>query len=559
MRTVIRHSRPLNDGKWKIISSITRAFASEKDKWLCELARVENIGKVSSDRVQRDILVKSKYVSPFGLQARQWKQALKDGVETLDKNWKALFVEIVPLIMQNANLTKVQKHYCCWALKSYDRLQGILSRCYVVPEFEISRADLRHAGNYLNRTIRRHKGSSPRVRRARSFCLDADMYNVFERDGAQYISIMTLQKHDRLTIPLLGNGKITGNLRIVLDHGRKSVRIHQSVDIKSRWVPDPEVSEAIDFGYTEAFTDSEGKTYGDGLGEVLTTFSDKLNATGKARNKLHSLQKKYREEGKAYKVKNIKTFNLGFQKKDSVRHKAQTSVENKVNNGLNILYKSKRPKVLISEDLRHTFTFDKPKGVNRKLSIWMKGIIQDRTEFKALEGRSLHKQVNPAYGSQTCPECGFLWSLNRKGDKFKCLFCKHEASSDKVAAINYLHRSTDTEISLFVPYGRVREILMERFLRRLECDGLLALPSGLTPETRAYIMKEWDSFMIRSAEKEPKRTVPGRTADTGGPHSQGDVEDASRMAGGFTPVNTAPVNRRAKQAIPKAGTYSNVG
>ena len=129
------------------------------------------------------------------------------------------------------------------------------------------------------------------------------------------------------------------------------------------------------------------------------------------------------------------------------------------------------------------------KNVNKKLAIWRKGIIQDRVEFKALEGGSLHKQDNPACGSQPCPVCGFRWYLNRKGDRVRCPMCEHEAPSDKVAAINYFHKADDEKMTLFIPYVRIREVLMERFLRRLECNNSIALPSGLKPETVAYIKR----------------------------------------------------------------------
>ncbi|MBI5756096.1 MAG: transposase [Nitrospirae bacterium] len=373
---------------------------------------------------------------------------------------------------------------------------------YPISDWNISEPEIKHAGNYLNRIIRKRRGKSPRVHGNRSFCLDQGMYRMFEDNGAQYISIMTLQKGERVTIPLLGKGVISGNIRIVLGRGKQAIEAHHTSDVRDKKLPKTNSIEALDFGYTEAFTDTEGKTYGNGLDKVLTKFSDTINKTGKSRNKLHAIEKKYREKGKNHKANNIKKYNLGFKKKDKVRHKAQSSVADKVNNGFNTLIKTKKPSVLITEDLRHAFTFNKPKSINRKLSAWTKGIIQNRAEFKALEGGSLHKQVNPAYGSQTCPLCGFVWKLNRNGDAFKCLFCGHGAGSDRVAAINYLYRYTDPVITLYMPYRTVKEVLMERFLRRLECNGSVSLPSGLAPETETYVMKEWESLKYRSAEKQ---------------------------------------------------------
>ncbi|MBI5756095.1 MAG: hypothetical protein HZA12_04140 [Nitrospirae bacterium] len=86
MRTIKRHSRRLNKNKWDTISNIAHSYAQEKDKWLCELSCTDNIDKLYSDRILRDMLVQNGYISPHGLQARQWKLALKDAVETLDRN-----------------------------------------------------------------------------------------------------------------------------------------------------------------------------------------------------------------------------------------------------------------------------------------------------------------------------------------------------------------------------------------------------------------------------------------------------------------------------------------
>jgi hypothetical protein len=215
------------------------------------------------------------------------------------------------------------------------------------------------------------------------------------------------------------------------------------------------------------------------------------------------------------------------------------------------LFEGERPAVLVVEDLGHVFTFDKHRDMNRRLSIWAKGIIQDRAELKVQVGGSGLKQVNCAYGSQRCPECGFVWSGNRAGDAFQCLFCGHEGHRDAIAATNYLRRSTDTEIALHTPYRAVQGILMGRLLRRLECAGVLTLPSGLAPETVASSMKEWESFVLRSAKTAPERTVPGRTADTEARQPSDVVGDASRSVGGWSrPVNTTSVNRRAKLPLP---------
>jgi hypothetical protein len=155
-------------------------------------------------------------------------------------------------------------------------------------------------------------------------------------------------------------------------------------------------------------------------------------------------------------------------------------------------------------------------AVNRKFSSWLRGEIQNRVSFKALAEDFRHEQVNPAYGSQTCPLCGFVDSKNRIRDKFKCLHCRHEDASDRVAAQNYAKRFGDQQITQYTPYREVKTILLDRFHRRLE--------------------------------EEKSLTVPGRTRETvSGMHPPDPVEIVNIIAGRESSRQNRTVTPRAKQ------------
>ena len=167
---------------------------------------------------------------------------------------------------------------------------------------------------------------------------------------------------------------------------------------------------------------------------------------------------------------------------------------------------------MITEDLSHFFVYNKSKGINRKLSAWLRGNIQDRISFKALAEGFRHEQVNPAYGSQSCPYCEFVDHRNRKGDKFKCLHCGHEDMADRVAALNYARRFGDPEIGQYTPYCQVKTILLDRFHRRLEVGQPVTVP-GRTLETvsEVYPPSCRDNKMSQPGERNlVNRTVTQR-------------------------------------------------
>jgi hypothetical protein len=64
--------------------------------------------------------------------------------------------------------------------------------------------------------------------------------------------------------------------------------------------------------------------------------------------------------------------------------RTKAAIKCEINTGINDLFRTSHCSVLVTEDLRHGFSFNGPKTVNRRLSFWVKGTIQDRIAFKAL-------------------------------------------------------------------------------------------------------------------------------------------------------------------------------
>jgi putative transposase len=286
---------------------------------------------------------------------------------------------------------------------------------------------------------------------------------------------MTLTPGQRICVPLLGKTKISGNIAVVINE--QHIEIHISQNLKSKKLNNGSV-QAVDFGYTEVMTDTEGTRYGEQFGKILTKASDDLHKKMQKRNKLHALQKK----SNLVKAKNIKKYNLGRQKQLKKAKATRAALEREINTAINELIHAKKPALLITEDLSHTFSYNKPKTVNRRLSSWLRGKIQERISFKALTECFRHEQVNPAFGSQTCPICDFVDSRNRIQDRFKCSYCEHEGLCDRIAAMNYARRYGDEEIGRYTPYRQVKTILLERFHRRLELERSKTVP-GRTLKT----------------------------------------------------------------------------
>jgi len=483
MRTIRRVSLPLNKGKWRALVELLRRYAGEKDAHLLFFGSPANCATCRSDRTRRDRLVADGYTSPNGLQARAWKLALKEAYETVGKQWAALAAALRPRIAQHDHWSEVQKRYAYWLLQEPQRLaQLVAERAPVPTHFEISAAEQRQVRNYLRRVIRRHRRERPRVKTARSAAFDADMYDVFEKDGTQYLKVMGLTPRQRIVIPLTGHTPIGGNIRLVLDEEHRRVEIHYAAGVKPS---QPLTGEpcGLDAGVSEVFTDERGQRYGEQFGQVLAEASDKLKDKGQKRNRLYRIARQAEAKGDEVKAAWMRKFNLGRHKLNRTRRRLRVEMARQINTAMHRVLCQRRPAVIVTErlDIRGQA---KSKRLSRQVSLWARGILKERVDFKASAGGSHREQVNPAYSSQTCPACGFVHRDNRRGDAFQCLHCGHADDADRVAAHNLKARLADEEIRPWTPGPVVKAVLLSRFNARLERGtAQVASPtvSGRTP------------------------------------------------------------------------------
>ena len=73
---------------------------------------------------------------------------------------------------------------------------------------------------------------------------------------------------------------------------------------------------------------------------------------------------------------------------------------------------------------------------SRKLSHWTYTIIFDKVGMLAEETGVLSQEVNPAFTSRRCSQCGWVKKTNRKGKHFKCCNCGYAADADLNASVN---------------------------------------------------------------------------------------------------------------------------
>jgi len=488
MRTIKRYSYKVNNGEWNQLCEIARLYRDEKNFHLKIYNQDKNYCNCQNERSRRDALVKEKYQPSTNLQARQWKTALTEAHDAVDKNWCALAVEIKSLIAKHKGTwSDAEMHYAYWLTYKGKRLAELMGS-EKAPEpdhFEISHAEKKRGRNYLRRVIRRKRGGRPIARLTRSFALDANMYSLVEKvdfngEKVQFIKIMGLTPRKMIVVPLTGYSNFSGNIRIVLDFYRHRIEVHTTSDVTIGIIPEQGGVVALDAGCSEVFTDENSTAYEPAFGKTLLTASEKLCETMKARNKSAALMKK----SSKHKAHRILKFNLGKQKMRDRKRKIRIRVKQQISHAIRQVCHDRKPSIVVTENLDIRGKA-KNKKMSRLVSFWMRSSLKERLEFLALVESFHHKQVNPAYTSQMCPTCLFVHKDNRKGDIFQCLNCGHTDLADRVAAINLKARYYDPNITIYTPKSVVWSILQKRFIASLESSNSTIVGATVSGRTGA--------------------------------------------------------------------------
>jgi IS605 OrfB family transposase len=77
--------------------------------------------------------------------------------------------------------------------------------------------------------------------------------------------------------------------------------------------------------------------------------------------------------------------------------------------------------------------------LNRKLTFWLKGLIEKQLRYKAFAEGILVKSVSPAFTSLLCHICGGFGERFSNKSLFRCFYCGYTANADFNASVN-LHQ-----------------------------------------------------------------------------------------------------------------------
>ena len=421
-------SKKLNPGKYQRLEEQARRLGQiRSDVWHC-YGSIKGVAS-KGDRIIRDQWLKEK--RQFQVSANAWKETLRDAFGNIKANRESAKEKVRKILYKPI----------------YDEEKRI-------ELYKKLKTDSWTSDNYLRRLMRKY-WKHGHNHTHNQIIVRSDNYTTFHKGGHAFLKIPGLEKGKRIAIPLNTRVKPNGTLRLILNEGE--IEVHYTIEIEET-NDCGQATIGLDKGYTEVFVDSDGEYHGEDLGKILSQHSDRLKKKYQARNKLRAIITK-----KPYKKKNIIENNLGRKKLNRQNKKVQSQIKDKICKATHEVVD--KAKVIAVEDLTSPITSKKfGKNVTRKLSAWTKGVIATAIETISRRRGSSVILVNSAYTSQMDSRYGILLG-NRSFDSFNC-FDGVVLQADENAARNVLARLHDPEIDRWMPFQKVKSILLQRTERQ---------------------------------------------------------------------------------------------
>lgn len=200
------------------------------------------------------------------------------------------------------------------------------------------------------------------------------------------------------------------------------------VDVRKRRHADYQGAIFVHLGYRDMCTLSSGAVYGESLGHLLETKTERLTEKNRERHRLRSVYKKSLAVGNRKKALAIESNNLGLVKYARQKNRERAEIETYINTELNRMLEAEKPgRIVITSPIVGKRTKFRSKAANRKLTESFRGYIRNRLQQKCEANLIELVEISPKDTGSICAECGALGKRLSSG--FVCEKCGYSAST----------------------------------------------------------------------------------------------------------------------------------
>lgn len=453
IKPVEQYSNILTSEEINILDKIGINFKNNRNYFYSRYNGINNL--INSHKffdTKKQTVSNAKLVKTFNLPARYWKIALLNCLSDIKTEWSNTKRRIKSNIFKNSNITEEERIFMFSILKNNETLEKCLKYKkldeYYYTKFKELIPKFKTLLNKIRRYVRNCKGKTPYTNKIKLLYLDTGLYDY----KGNHINISTLEKRKRISIKVNDNRIFKTNLIIKWNENRLRIISVKKYNSFSNDFIKNEIG--IDKGMKNLISTSSGNIYGKNIFNKIFKKLEKQFNKDKNRQRIFQYMKNLKDNKK---MENIRNNNLTSIKRNKFMKKTKIFGKNIINREIKKLIKEEKPTLIVKELLNFKNPNNKvSKKIRNRLNKWYSGYINEKIELECNKLEIDFIDVNPAYTSQICSNCGNFGKRN--GEIFICKNCgkKH---ADINAAINILKRKDIKEINLYTKKEKVKKIL----------------------------------------------------------------------------------------------------
>lgn len=421
-KTVWQYSETLPEDTMVFLRGIASDYAKVKNYTYKRYSGIKSLGKLTPVfDIMREVR-HSGIRTQLGLPSAYFDPAIVEAVADIKGMWGMLKNRIGTLIAANENLSDADRLYLRTVLKLDKIYAAVLCR----EEYEMPKRaqglelDVERLNNLLRRLTRKYL-TKPEAGGKDCFSIAPSGYAY--RDGALYIASRTAGQ--RIPILLKDNQTCDRQIRVCIRTDYAALALPVETTIKKH--KDYEGTIYIHIGYQDMFTLSNGMVYGQSLGALTSTETQRLMQKNKERAKMRSLYQDSIMSGEQEQAACIAANNLGMQKYDRRKAKERAKTQALINTEINRMLAAEKPeRIVITKPVTMNKTKLASKSANRKLSRSFNGYVRERLSYKCRLHTIELVEMNSKGTGSICSCCGA--EGKRQPDGFWCPSCGYKAT-----------------------------------------------------------------------------------------------------------------------------------
>lgn len=432
-KTATLHSAALPEETMDFLRGIAQDYCKVKNYVYGRYSGIANVNRLTP---VYSILNEMRYCGlrqQLNMPVVYYELAIAEAVGDIKGMWGVLKNKIRSLINENTNLSDEERLYLRTVLKMNSVFAAVLNRWeYEMPDkVKDMELDVKRLNNLLCRLVRRHL-KTPKQQKTGCFLVSPNGYRTDET-GLYLTSRMPRR---RIFIPIKGIGGADRQLRIII--GEDNVKAVFPVAVEARKRKDYTNTVYAYIGYTDMLTLSNGNSYGQSLGSLVTPETERLSEKNNERGRIYAAyQKKTGQdtEGKAGIGEKEKTAdekavgnglsgkekevindslkekleknNFGRKKYDEQKRRMREKTQNFINAELNRMFREEKPaRIVITRPVTKNRARNYSTSLNRKMSRSFRGYIRDQIAFKCRLNTVELIEISSKGTGSICSDCG---------------------------------------------------------------------------------------------------------------------------------------------------------